>query len=402
VRRSLARAGAFALALVIAGCTSEPTAVPSAPASVTTSRSPSPSRRPPTGVPSERELTKVRVRLNKVADVEGALAMAVRATDPALYVATRIGRVVALADGKQRRVLDITKRVSTEGEGGTLGLAFDATGEHLYISYTDLHDDVQLDEYTFDGARADASSRRSVLKVAQLSQRHHGGNIVWGPDDLLWMGLGDGSNGKDPTDRAQSLGSLLGKLIRIDPHAAGSRAYSIPNDNPFRARKGARAEIFAFGLRNPWRFSFDRATGDLWIGDVGQFILEEVDFLRGHRPAGVNFGWNRLEGRRRFNGSPPKDAIGPIAQYNHNGGRCAVIGGYVYRGFAIPALQGAYLRSDFCEGTIHALVQRNRELAYEREVVTAKVDLVSSFGQGPDGELYVLSLSRGVLKLVAA
>ncbi len=382
--------------VLLVACTSEqPVVQPSAsPTPVTTSPRPR-----PTGEPSEAELKSVRLRLQKIADIDGAVALA--PYDGSIYVLARPGTVHLIEGRAVSKVLDFSALVSVEGEGGALGLAFPPSGEHVYVSYTDRSDDVRLVEYVMNGDRPDAATRREVLRVKQLSQRHHGGSLVFGRDGHLWMGLGDGSVGKDPTDQAQSLSSLLGKLIRIDPRAGGGRPYRIPPDNPFRARAGARPEIYAFGLRNPWRFSFDRIKGDLWIGDVGQYILEEIDFLRQAKPGGGNFGWNRLEGTRRFSGSRPKGAIDPIEQYNHNNNRCAVIGGNVYRGYAIPALQGAYLYSDFCEGRVHALVQKRGEVAHQRAGL-AELKHTVSFGEDADGELYLLSLTKGVFKIVPA
>jgi len=246
----------------------------------------------------------------------------------------------------------------------------------------------------------DPASRRELLTVAQPSIRHHGGNIVFGPDGLLWLGLGDGSLGGDPTDAAQSLAVLRGKLLRLDPSPNGGERYKVPATNPFVGRRGARAEIWAYGLRNPWRFSFDRATGELWIGDVGQNIVEEINRVAPGRAAGANFGWNRLEGRRRFNGAPPPRAVPPVHQYNHDDGRCAVVGGHVYRGTQLRGLQGAYVYGDVCDGAIRALAgARGRPLRH-RDLGLRLPGLVS-FAESRAGELYALSLAGGIYRLAA-
>ena len=217
---------------------------------------------------------------------------------------------------------------------------------------------------------------------------------------MLWLELGDGSEGGDPADAAQSLVVLRGKLLRLDPTPAAGTAYTVPPTNPFVRRRDARPEIWALGLRNPWRFSFDRLTGDLWVGDVGQYIVEEIDVVAPGRAAGPNFGWNRLEGRRRFKGSPPPNAVAPIHTYNHEQGRCAVVGGYLYRGARIAGLRGVYVYGDVCDGQIRALVRTSSQTTLLRDLGVTVPGLVS-FAEDGFGELYVLSLTGGVYRLVA-
>jgi hypothetical protein len=270
-------------------------------------------------------------------------------------------------------------------------------GRHLYVSFTDRRHAVRLVEVGPDGDGVDPASRRDVLTIAQPSTRHHGGSIMFGPDGLRWIGIGDGSPGGDPANAAQSLRVLSGKLLRLDPTPTGGKPYKVPATNPFAGRKGARPEIWAYGLRNPWRFSFDRATRDLWIGDVGQYIIEELDVIARRRSAGTNFGWNRLEGRRCFNGSPPPRAVPPIHQYNHNDGRCEVVGGYVYRGTQMRDLQGAYVYGDLCDGRIRALAGARGKPLRHRDLGLRLPGLVSFAG-----ELYALSLAGGVHRLVSA
>jgi glucose/arabinose dehydrogenase len=328
------------------------------------------------------------------------VALASRPGDRTLYVGQRIGRIWAIRDGEldPKPVLDITSRLTFGGERGLLGLAFSPDGAFLYVSFTDTGGADRVVAYAFGDDPIDPSSGRTVLHVPQPSIRHQGGDIVFGPDGYLWMGLGDGSLGDDAFRTAQSLGTLLGKIIRIDPTPSGPRAYRVPSDNPFVQRRPGRDEIYAYGVRNPWRFSFDRETGDLWIGDVGQYRMEEIDFLAAGTGAGANLGWSLMEGRLSFRGSPPRDHVPPLTEYRHRGLRCAVIGGYVYRGSAIPNLQGAYVFADYCDGRIRALVQRNGRLVFRRDL-KIKLQGIASFGEGPDGELYALSLPKGVYRI---
>jgi glucose/arabinose dehydrogenase len=356
----------------------------------------------PAGPPTQAELDRVAVRLERLARLRNPVAMAVAGDDTTLYVGERAGLVRAIRTGRlePRPLLDLTDQVVVEGEGGLLGIAVAPAGQHLYVSFTDRRHAVRLVEVTLHGDRVDPASRRDILTVQQPSTRHHGGNIVFGPDGLLWMGIGDGSPGGDPDDAAQSLAALSGKLLRLDPTPTGGKGYKVPTDNPFVGRQGSRPEIWAFGLRNPWRFSFDRATGDLWIGDVGQYVMEEIDAVSLRRSAGANFGWNRLEGRRRFNGSPPPRAVPPVHQYNHNDGRCAVVGGYVYRGTQIRGLQGAYLYGDVCDGRIRALARAGGRSLGHRDLPLRLPGLVS-LAEDRAGELYALSLAGGIYRLAA-
>jgi glucose/arabinose dehydrogenase len=354
----------------------------------------------PSSAASRPRLADVEVRMEEIVYIRDAVALAVTQADPRIFVASRRGEVFAL-DGTSapERVLDLTEEAPCcTGESGLLGLAFSPDGTHAYVSF--VGDDLILvvAEFEFADGRILHRTRRDLLQIPQSSIQHHGGNLVFGPDGNLWISTGDGSEGFDPTDRAQSLDSLLGKLLRIDPAPAGNRSYGIPRGNPFVDRPDARPEIFAYGLRNPWRFSFDRLTGDLWIGDVGQYHVEEIDYLREGRGAGANFGWNRMEGTRLLQGKEPEGAIPPVAEYLHDDGRCAVIGGFVYRGTAIDGLQGAYVYGDFCDGTVRALVIRQGVVVQDRSL-GAHLYGMASFGEGADGEIYVLSVFRGVFRL---
>ncbi len=308
---------------------------------------------------------------------------------------------MAIRDGSlsPAPVLDLSGEVSQGSEQGLLGLAFSPDGKFLYVNYTDLAGDTNVVAYRMVGGRADPGSARRVLLVHQPFANHNGGNLVFGPDGYLYIGLGDGGSEGDPLGNGQNLDTLLGKMLRIDPRSNGSRPYRVPPDNPFVGRKGVRPEIWAYGLRNPWRYSFDPATQDLWIGDVGQDRREEIDFQPARSQGGQNYGWNRLEGTLPFSGTAPPGAIPPIFEYaTHQSGTCAVTGGYVYRGGDVPNLAGAYVFGDFCSGQIMALVQRQGKIVEQRSLGVSVPEL-ASFGQDGSGELYALSLSGGVFRL---
>ena len=255
-----------------------------------------------------------------------------------------------------------------------------------------------------DDGTVDTESRRHVLDQDQPYDNHNGGNIVFGPDGYLYLGLGDGGAGGDPERRGQDTSTILGKLLRIDPSTPSSDlGYSIPADNPFIDVDGARPEMWSIGLRNPWRFSFDRETGDLWIGDVGQGQIEEVDLAPAADGSGrgVDFGWSAYEGSQRYNDDQPDgDFQLPLTEYDHGGGACSVTGGYVYRGTAIPALVGAYLYGDYCQGDVWALQRLDDGTLHQ--VTLGTVASLSSFGQDAAGELYAMSLSGTVYRLSAA
>ena len=317
------------LAAVVTACSSqEPAAPPTGPTSTGSEAPPSPTGSSGGGTSNPPDLADARIRLVPVAELEQPIAMAVRSGDRALYVAEKTGQVVALTPGSDPRVvLDLTDRVSLGSEQGLLGLAFSPDGRFLYVDFTDGNGDTNVSEFAFGDDGADPASERGVLFVDQPFSNHNGGELVFGPDGYLYVGLGDGGSAGDPMGNAQSLSTLLGKLLRISPRPSKGEPYAIPPDNPFVGRDGARPEIWAFGLRNPWRFSFDAATGDLWIGDVGQDAWEEIDVEPAGSDGGSNFGWDRLEGTHPFEGSPPPDAIPPVYEYAHGDGSCAVTGG---------------------------------------------------------------------------
>ena len=329
-----------------------------------------------------------------------------------LMVVEQRGRIRVVRGGRTLATpfLDITSKVTSGGEQGLLGLAFApdyGTSGLFYVYYTGRDQREWVVEYHRASAdRADPASARTVLRMDDPESNHNGGNLQFGPDGLLYIGTGDGGGANDQhgaRGNAQNLGSLLGKLLRIDPKASGSRPYTVPASNPFTGRAGARPEVYSYGLRNPWRFSFDRKTGALWIGDVGQNAWEEIDYLRPGRPAGANLGWNGYEGTHVYDvqvaATLNKASLTwPVAQYSHSIGN-AVTGGYVYRGSAIPALRGFYLFADFGSGHVWAMKGpggARRALSGADGQVTQ----VSSFGQDASGELYVVSLAGSVYKIV--
>jgi glucose/arabinose dehydrogenase len=245
--------------------------------------------------------------------------------------------------------------------------------------------------------------RRELLRVEDPYPNHNGGHLALGPDGYLYIGLGDGGSGGDPHGHGQDTDTLLGSILRIDPTAPPADGeYGIPADNPFAA-SGGEPEIWLYGVRNPWRFSFDRATGDLWIGDVGQGEVEEIDRLpaTNGRDAGrgANLGWNLMEGSEPFEGENPAGGVLPIYEYTHDDG-CSVTGGYVYRGRAIPALTGAYLFADYCEPDLRAVRVAGDEVVEERSW-DLSLEAIQSFGEDADGELYVLLASGPLLRLTA-
>ena len=363
-----------------------------------TSATPSPTGGASGGKP---DLASVRIELEQVATLEQPLAMAVRPGSPGLYVAQKTGEVVHLQRGSvdPAAVLDLSGQVSLGSEQGLLGLVFSPDGRELFVNYTDTNGDTHVTAFVMDGTRADPSTRREVLFVDQPFVNHNGGNLAFGPDGYLYVGLGDGGSGGDPQGNGQSLSTLLGKMLRIEPRSVEGRGYAVPPTNPFVGRSGARPEIWAFGLRNPWRYSFDRRTGDLWIADVGQGEWEEIDLQPAESAGGENYGWDRLEGSHPFEGTAPEGAVDPVFEYSHEEGGCTVTGGYVYRGSAIPELYGAYVFGDYCLGRLEAIRVSRGRVVQHRELGPV-VQGLSSFGEDARGELYAMSLAGAVYRLV--
>ncbi len=319
-----------------------------------------------------------------------------------LFVLEQNGVVRIVQDGAipPDPFLDITSQVgSGSNEQGLLGLAFHPDYEQngfFYINYTDLNGDTVISRFqvSADANVADPTSEKVLLQVDQPFPNHNGGNLEFGPDGFLYAGLGDGGSQGDPNGNGQSLDTYLAKLLRVDVNAGDP--YGIPSDNPF-ASGGGLPEIWAYGFRNPWRFSFDRATGDLFIADVGQNQWEEVNFVPAGSPGGGNFGWNYMEGTHPYEGTAPEGLIVPVTEYEH-GNRCSITGGYVYRGQAMPAWQGVYFYGDYCSGEILGLVH-NADGSWESRLLYDSGFLITSFGLDDAGEIYVLDRAGGLYQL---
>jgi hypothetical protein len=326
-----------------------------------------------------------------------------------LYVVERAGTIRVLAHGNVRGkpFLDIHGRVTTEGERGLLSIAFDPRYRRnrlFYAYYTNGSGNIEIDEFhAASNTDAREGSRRTVIVIPHPGQsNHNGGQLQFGPDGKLYAGTGDGGGGGDPSENAQNKHELLGKLIRINPHKHGSKPYRSPRGNPFVGKRGEN-EIYALGLRNPYRFSFDR--GRITIGDVGQDRFEEVDYEKHRSLRGGNFGWDHFEGDHRFDYSGDNEAPRPrhhyqrpIFEYSHAGGRCSLIGGYVVRDRKLRSLYGRYLYTDLCAGDLRSFVAHRHRGKRDRGL-GIHVSSPSSFGEGPNGHIYVASLEGPVYRL---
>ena len=322
-----------------------------------------------------------------------------------LFVLEQPGRIRIVRDGilSPAPFLDITGRVGSRGfEQGLLGLAFHPNytqNGFFFVNYTDLNGNTVIARFRVseaDSERADPASELQLLQVNQPYPNHNGGGLAFGPDGYLYIGLGDGGSAGDPYNNAQSLHTLLGKLLRIDVNQGDP--YAIPPDNPFAGGTGL-PEIWAYGLRNPWRFTFDRLSGDLYIGDVGQSQWEEIDFLPAGSPGGANFGWRFLEGKHAYQGEAPAGLgmIAPVSEYNHDLG-CSVTGGVVYRGERLPEWQGIYLYGDYCTKRVWGL-SRDHQGNWISSILFDAIGAVTSFGEDEAGEVYLVILSGQLLVL---
>lgn len=339
--------------------------------------------------------------------VDSPVALCSPASDPRLFVVEQPGRIRIVRDGQvgARPFLDLTSLVSYQGERGLLGLAFHPRYSQnglFVVNYTGRDGHTRIVRYRVSPDRdsADVSSALEILRIEQPFSNHNGGTVAFGPDSMLWIGMGDGGSGGDPRGYARNPRSLLGKMLRIDIDRGSP--YAIPPGNPFADGRAGRPEIWATGLRNPWKFAFDRVTGLLWIADVGQNRWEEIDAVDARR-AGLDFGWNLREGSHGYGPAraAPPGLVEPVFEYGRDEG-CSVTGGLVYRGQALPALRGRYLFSDYCSGWLESL-------RLERGVVVERIrwdvgDLgrVSAFGEDASGEVYVLDHSGRILRLEAA
>lgn len=325
-----------------------------------------------------------------------------------LFAVEQGGRIRSIRDGSPDAApfLDIASRVVAGGEQGLLGLAFSpayATTGRFYVNYTRISDGATvLARYRATGNPrvADPASEEVLLVIPQPFPNHNGGQIAFGPDGFLYIGMGDGGSGGDPQNNAQNPSTLLGKILRIDVEP-GAFPYAIPPSNPFAGTGGVRGEIWALGLRNPWRFSFDRLTGDLYIGDVGQNSFEEIDFQPSGSRGGENYGWNILEGSQCFGGGAcdTTGLVPPVAAYDHSQG-CSVTGGTVYRGADHPAMTGIYFFGDFCSGRIFGLA---REGAAWRSTALLDTPIsISSFGEDEAGNLLVTDYAGGAVHQIVS
>jgi glucose/arabinose dehydrogenase len=346
------------------------------------------------------------VALEKVGEFDQPLYLTQAPGTNDLYVVERPGRLRIVRGGEivEQPALDLNGEVSDEGEEqGMLSVAFDpdfASSRLLYVYFTGADQDQHVVEFKAgDDGIVEEGSRREVLRMDDFASNHNGGLLLFGPDGHLYIGTGDGGIADDPERNGQDLGSLLGKILRIDPHPTGGRPYGIPSDNPFVNRAGARPEVYSYGLRNPWRFSFDRENQALTIGDVGQDTLEEVDYTPAGEARGANFGWSAFEGTERFNqDQQAPGAVSPIFTYGRDEG-CSITGGYVVRDPSLPSLTGRYVYGDYCAGELRSFVPSVGGARGDRPL-GLNVSGLSSFGEDAAGHIYATSLNGPVFRLV--
>ena len=348
-------------------------------------------------------------------EVVGGLDRPVYLTAPAgdsrLFIVEEAGRILLLKNGKleSRPFLDIRAKVSSGGERGLLSVAFHplyrANG-FLFVNYTDSNGDTRIERYTVsrDPDVADPASAKPILRIDQPHPNHNGGMNLFGPDGMLYIGMGDGGSEYDPDRNGQNNAILLSKLLRINVDKG--EPYSVPSANPFAkgggGGAGGRAEIWATGLRNPWRFAFDAKDGNLYIADVGQDKYEEIDVVPMNRP-GVNYGWSLMEGFSCLRGSScdKRGFQRPALVYNHDHGNCSVIGGFVYRGRKVPAIDGQYFYSDYCTGWLKSFKFVDGRVTQQTEWLVGKIGNPASFGLDGFGELYVVDHGGRIFRIVS-
>ena len=386
----IAGLGTFFLTVMTAGCGSPPGSDPADP-------------------PAE-----LAVRLKEVArGLDAPLFLTSPPGDPTrAFVVEQGGRIRIIRNDAllPTPFLDISSRIASGGERGLLGLAFHpqyATNGRFVVYYTNTAGDIRIASYKVSANPevADPASEQLLLAVPHPSfSNHNGGMVTFGPDGRLYAGIGDGGSGGDPNGNGQNRNTLLAKLVRLDVNAAGQA--SVPSDNPFVGQSGMRPEIWSYGLRNPWRFSFDRLTGDLYIGDVGQNAREEIDVSRGpsNMGRGLDFGWNIMEGTSCFSPSSGCNRTGltlPVLDYGHGDG-CSVTGGYVYRGSLVPALRGMYFYGDYCSGWVRSFVLSGGQVAQRLDWAALRPGgQITSFGEDAAGELYIIVASGSVFRIEA-
>jgi glucose/arabinose dehydrogenase len=350
-------------------------------------------------------------RLAPAGRAEQPLAIVVRPHDRSVYVVEKIGRVRHWrANAVGPTVLDLRSVVSTTNEQGLLGLAFHPTDPtRMFVDYTDRNGSIVVSEWRTDSPTdgtplaVTPGTERVLFSIKKPFNEHNAGTIVFDQSGALLIGIGDGGGSGDPKNNAQRPDVLLGKVLRILPDPADGKPYGIPADNPFAAaapklqgnQQRPRAEVLALGLRNPWRISVDRTTGDVWVPDVGQSKFEEINRIP-KGAGGQNFGWRNREGRQSFKGGRPKGAVDPLFDYAHADNRCAVVGGFVYRGAAMPQLVGWYLFADVCSGEVMALNPKG----WKPASLGLKITYATAFGEGPDGEPWLTSFEGPIARLV--
>ena len=360
------------------------------------------------GSPIDTPAGEADLRLEVVASgLSNPLHLTAPADDPRLFVVEQPGRIRIVHNGQLAATpfLDITAKVQSGGERGLLSMAFDpdyGANGLFYVDYTDRSGNTVVERYrvSADANRADPASAAVILTINQPYANHNGGHLLFGPDGMFHIGTGDGGSGGDPQRNGQNRATPLGKLLRID--VGRGDPYAIPPDNPFVGRAGARGEIWAYGLRNPWRITFDRTEGTLYIADVGQNAVEEINVVSA-AAKGVNYGWNVMEGDRCFNASTC-DRSGltlPMVTYTHAGAACSVTGGIVYRGQQIPEIRGHYFYGDYCAGFVRSFRYENGRASDEQEWDLGSIGSVLSFGEDAAGEMYLLSANGRVYRFVA-
>lgn len=399
------------LLVALAGCgggESVPVVVTPTPTEPTSTPTPEPDE------PQPMPLDQLTISLDPVVDGFEFPLYVTSAGDETgqLYVLEKTGRAWIVSDGirSAEPFLDLSDVVSTESERGLLGIAFSpsyAEDGMFFVNYTDRDGATTVSRFLSSDGVADRTSEERLLTIPQPYSNHNGGMITFGPDGDLYIGMGDGGSRGDPEGNGQDLGTLLGAMLRIDVARDGSQTrntgYAVPDDNPFVDTSGARPEIWAYGLRNPWRFSFDRLTGDLWIGDVGQNAYEEIDFAPASSAGGENYGWDLYEATHPY---PPGataasgDFTPPVIEYGRKAGQ-SITGGYVYRGAAYEAMWGTYLYGDYGSGSLWGL-RRASDGTIENRLLLETGMPLTSFGEDDDGELYVVDISGGTIYRIVA
>jgi glucose/arabinose dehydrogenase len=396
--------GLLLISFPVAGCGGGETSTTTtpAPASTAAEQGPNGPDKQPTAATGDGE---GGVKLTEIGSFEAPLYV----TQPAqgsndIFVVEQGGTIQRVSpDGEGDTYLDISDEITSGGEQGLLSMAFApdfADSGLFYVDYTDTDGDTRVVEYEDGGSGVDESSARDVLTVSQPFSNHNGGLLLFGPDGDLYIGLGDGGSERDPDRTGLDLSTLLGKILRIDPSPGGGRPYTVPTDNPFVGQDGARPEIYSYGLRNPWRFSFDQRTGDLTIGDVGQDSEEEVDVVARGDGNGASFGWSAFEGDQRYNEDQESpDAVEPALVASHDEGNCSITGGLTVRDRDLPTLFGRYLYGDLCLGELRSFTPEPGERAADDVALGPKVESLSSFGEDADANVYATSISGPVYRL---